>query len=152
MLSTLQVARGFMARGNPEGAFKAAAQAGDPAAAAMLLEALQGRKDCFELAAAEALARALEVCLSGGPDHEHAASVALGALSLALRGPGQVIRETLAASTVGVDLSFEARRDKCLLAKLALQGLGLKLGVLARGAGPLAARAQQVAAELRALD
>lgn len=151
-LSTLQIARGFVSRGNVEGAYRAAAQSGDAAAAAMLLEALQGRKDAFDVSSTEALARALEACLSGGPEHEHAAAVALGALSLALRGPGQVIRETLGASAIGVDLNFEARRDKCVVAKLALQGLGMKLGVLARGAGPLAARAQQVAAELQSLD
>jgi len=154
-LSTLQVARGFVARGNVEGAYRAAAQAGDAPAAAMLLEALQSRKDAFDVSCTEALVRVLEVCLSGGggPDQEHAAAVALGVLGLTLRGAGAVIRETLAASAIGVDLNFEARRDKCLVAKLALQGLGMKLGVLARG-GPagLAARAQQLAAELQTLD
>ncbi|KAI8471430.1 MAG: hypothetical protein J3K34DRAFT_417103 [Monoraphidium minutum] len=121
----------------------------------MLLAALKGRKDAFDVSSVEALVRALEVCLSAGPEHEHAAAAALGALSLALRGPGTVIRETLGAAAIGVDLSFEARRDKCAVAKLALQGLGMKLAVLARGGGgaaPLAARAQQVAAELQALD
>ena len=50
-----------------------------------------------------------------------------------------------------MDLSYEARRNAASLAKLALQGLGLPLGALARAPGPLAGRAKALSDELRRL-
>jgi hypothetical protein len=76
--------------------------------------------------------------------------VGLATLALVLRGPGHKVAEVCGApAPAGVDLSFEARRSKCLLIKMALEGLGLTLGVLGRGAGSFAARAQLLAEELR---
>ncbi len=46
----------------------------------------------------------------------------LDAASLVQKAFGQLIRDTCSqAARVGVDLSFEQRRDKCMLARIALQ-------------------------------
>lgn len=148
MASALQVVKGFVARGNMEGAYKAVLSQGDPAVACMLVEALQGRQDAFELNSVEPLIKLLELLLASG--HEQQQGVGLTALSLVLRGPGQVVRDVCSGpGPVGVDLSYEQRKNKCLLVKMGLEGLGMKVGVLARGNGTLAARAQLVAEELK---
>eukprot|EP00955_Chlamydomonas_euryale_P070210 360685-Chlamydomonas_euryale.AAC.11 len=57
------------------------------------------------------------------------------------------------ASRVGVDLSFEQRRERCMTARLALQGLAPKLGHAARNyaGSSLAYKAQDLAQELATL-
>jgi hypothetical protein len=148
MVSAVMVAKGFAARGNLEGAYKAALSHGDAATACVLLEAVAGRPDAFELGSLEPLIKLLELTLASG--HEAQLGVGLATLALVLRGPGHKVAEVCGApAPAGVDLSFEARRSKCLLIKMALEGLGLTLGVLGRGAGSFAARAQLLAEELR---
>lgn len=149
MVSALQVARGFVARGNLEGAYKATLSQGDPAIACMLVEAVARRPDAFELNSLEPLLKLLELLLGSGVEQQVA--VGLDALGLVLRGPGQMVAEVCGApQPVGVDLSFEARRSRCLLLKLGLEGLGMKLGVLGRsGSGTVTTRAQLLAQELR---
>ena len=76
----------------------------------------------------------------------------LGLLALLLAGFGEVIRSTCAQEAGrGVDLMFEQRRQRCEAAKLALQGLGMKLGVLARKGGAEGERARVLAAQLQEL-
>lgn len=148
MVSGLQVSKGFAGRGNLEGAYKAALNQGDAALACMLLEAVSGRADAFELNSLEPLIKLLELLLAGG--HEQQVAVGLSVLGLVLRGPGQTVHDVCSApKPTGVDLSFEARRSKCMLLKLALEGLGMKLGVLSRGQGQVATRAQLMAEELK---
>jgi katanin p80 WD40 repeat-containing subunit B1 len=148
MVSALQLAKGFVARGNLEGAYKAALSQGDAAVACMLVEAVQSRQDAFELNSVEPLIKLLELLLAAGQEQQQA--VGLSALALVLRGPGQVVREVCSGpGPVGVDLSYEQRKNKCTLVKMGLEGLGMKLGVLARGSGPVAARAQLLVEELR---
>jgi hypothetical protein len=148
MVSALQLAKGFVARGNFEGAYKAVLNQGDAAVACMLVESLQSRQDAFELNSVEPLIKLLELLLASGQEQQQ--GVGLSALALVLRGPGQVVREVCGGpSPVGVDLSYEQRKNKCLLVKMGLEGLGMKLGVLARGNGPLAARAQLHVEELK---
>eukprot|EP00775_Hariotina_reticulata_P007929 gene7929-8125_t len=139
---------GFVNRGNLEGAFKSILSHNDAAIASMLVEALQRRQDAFELNSLEPLLKLLELLLASGVEQQQ--GVGLSALSLVLRGPGQLVKDVCSAPTpAGVDLSYENRKNKCLLVKMALEGLGMKVGVLARGAGVLAARAQLVAEELK---
>jgi hypothetical protein len=148
MVTALQLAKGFVARGNFEGAYKAVLSQGDAAVACMLVEALQSRQDAFELNSVEPLIKLLELLLASGQEQQQ--GVGLSALALVLRGPGQVVREVCGGpGPVGVDLSYEQRKNKCLLVKMGLEGLGMKLGVLARGSGPLAARAQLHVEELK---
>jgi hypothetical protein len=148
MVTALQLAKGFVARGNLEGAYKAALNQGDAAVACMLVEAVQSRQDAFELNSVEPLIKLLELLLAAGQEQQQA--VGLSALALVLRGPGQVVREVCnGPGPVGVDLSYEQRKNKCLLVKMCLEGLGMKLGVLARGNGAVAARAQLLVEELR---
>jgi hypothetical protein len=148
MAAALQVVKGFVTRGNLEGAFKSTLSQNDAAIASMLVEALQGRQDAFELNSLESLLSLLELLLASGAEQQQA--VGLSALSLVLRGPGQLVKDVCSAPTpAGVDLSYENRKNKCVLVKMVLQGLGMKVGVLARGAGALAARAQLVAEELK---
>lgn len=148
MVSGLQLAKGFIGRGNLEGAYKAVVSQGDVAVACMVVEAVQARQDAFELNSVEPLSKLLELLLASGVEQQQ--SVGLSALSLVLRGPGHMIRDVCnGPAPIGVDLSYEQRRNKCLLAKMALEGLGMKVGVLARASGPLAARAQLIAEELR---
>jgi len=148
MVSALQVAKGFAARGNLEGAYKAALSHGDAAVACMLLDAVSSRADAFELNSLEPLVKLLELLLSSGQSEQVA--VGLSVLGLVLRGPGQMVHDVCSApKPPGVDLSFEARHSKCLLLKMALEGLGMKLGVLSRSQGPVATRAQLLAEELK---
>ncbi len=45
----------------------------------------------------------------------------------------QLIRDTCSqAARVGVDLSFEQRREKCMTARISLQGLAPKLAHMSR--------------------
>ncbi|KAF6266536.1 WD40-repeat-containing domain protein [Scenedesmus sp. NREL 46B-D3] len=148
MVTALQLAKGFLARGNFEGAYKAVLNQGDTAVACMLVEALQSRQDAFELNSVEPLIKLLELLLATGQEQQQ--GVALSALALVLHGPGQVVREVCGGpGPVGVDLSYEQRKNKCLLVKMGLEGLGMKLGMLARGSGPLAARTQLLVEELK---
>lgn len=148
MVSGLQIAKGFIARGNLEGAYKSVVSHGDAAVACMVVEAIQGRQDAFELSSVEPLVKLLELVLGSGIEQQQI--VGLSALSLVLRGPGQVVRDVCnGPAPTGVDLSYEQRRTKCLLVKMALEGLGMKVGFMARGSGPTATRAQLVAEELK---
>jgi hypothetical protein len=148
MASALQVAKGFAGRGNLEGAYKSVLSQGDPALACMVLEALNGRADAFELNTLEPLIKLLDLVLGSGQEQQVA--VGLSVLSLVLRGPGQTVHDVCTApQPTGVDLSFEARRSKCTLLKMALEGLGLKIGVLSRSHGPVSTRAQLLAEELK---
>jgi hypothetical protein len=151
MGAALQVAKGFVGRGNLEGAYRAALSQGDAAIAAMLLASVSGRADAFELSSLEPLIKLLELLLASGQEQQVA--VGLSTLGLVLRGPGQVVAEVCGGpQPVGVDLSYEARRSKCLLLKMALEGLGMKLGVLGRSSSSssaVAARAQLLGEELR---
>lgn len=148
MVSALQVAKGFASRGNLEGAYKSVLSQGDPALACMVLEAVTGRADAFELNTLEPLIKLVDLLLGSGQEQQVA--VGLSVLSLVLRGPGQTVHDVCSApQPTGVDLSFEARRSKCLLLKMALEGLGLKIGVLSRSHGPIGTRAQLLAEELK---
>jgi hypothetical protein len=148
MVSALQVAKGFASRGNLEGAYKSALSQGDPALACMLLEAVMGRSDAFELNSLEPLIKLLELLLVSGQEQQVA--VGLSVLGLVLRGPGQMVADVVSApQPTGVDLSFESRRSKCLLLKMALESLGFKVGVLSRGQGAVATRAQLLGEELK---
>ena len=150
MASALQVAKGFISRGNMDGAYRAIGSHSDPALAAMLLEALQYRQDAFELSTVEPVIKLLELLLTSG--HPQHTSIALNVLGCVLRGPGQVMRTTLnAPGGIGCDLNFEQRRTKATLAKLALQGLQLRLGVLTRSGGSSGVQAQQLVAEIAQL-
>jgi hypothetical protein len=114
----------------------------------MLLEAISSRADAFEVNSLEPLIKLTELLLGSGQEQQ--ANVGLNVLQLVLKGPGQVVHDVCnAPQPPGVDLSFETRRSKCQLLKMALEGLGLKLGVLSRSKGQLGARAQMLAEELR---
>lgn len=148
MVTAVQLAKGFIARGNIEGAYKAVVSQGDAAVAAVVVEAVQGRHNAFELNSVESLSKLLELLLASGNEQQQ--GVGLSALSLVLRGPGQIVREMcMEPAPVGVDLSYEQRRNKCLLVKMALEGLGLKVGVLSRGSSSIAMRAQLVMEEFK---
>jgi hypothetical protein len=150
MASALQVAKGFISRGSMEGAYRAIASHSDPALAAMLLEALQYRPDAFDLATVEPVTKLLELLLTSG--HPQHTAIALSVLGSVLRGPGQVMRDTLkAVGGIGCDLSYEQRRSKATVAKLSLQGLQLRLGVLARSGGSTGVQAQQLVTEIAQL-
>lgn len=88
------------------------------------------------------------------PSQRHA-SIGLEVVSLQLKAFAPVIRDTCSsAARMGIDLSFEQRREKCAAAKMALQGLVSKLSLMAHG-GALGdadvARAQELAQQLSAL-
>ena len=56
------------------------------------------------------------------------------------------------AARVGVDLSFEQRREKCMTARISLQGLGPKLSSVARQLpDSLSYKARGLAADLATL-
>lgn len=148
MVAALQVAKGFASRGNLEGAYKSVLHQGDPALACMVLEAVSQRADAFELNSLEPLIKLLELLLGSG--HDQQVRTGLSALGLVLRGPGQTVHDVCSApQPTGVDLSFEARHSKCMILKMALEGLGLKVGVLSRSQGATGTQAQMLAEELK---
>ncbi|MEW5303309.1 MAG: hypothetical protein WDW36_006014 [Sanguina aurantia] len=153
-LSTAQMLRSFLGRGDVRGALACARRCGDVGAWSDLFVVLLARREVpFTLdLVADVVALADQVLSS--PSQRHA-SVALEVVSLQLKAFGPVIRDTCSsAARMGIDLSFEQRREKCAAAKMALQGLVSKLSLMAHG-GALGdadvARAQDLAAQLSAL-
>ena len=57
----------------------------------------------------------------------------------------------MAGRANGVDLSYEARRDRCNLAKLALQNLSTKVAYAAKRSDRVAAKAGGLAGQLASM-
>ncbi len=93
----------------------------------------------------------LDVVLSLSADRQ--VQVGLDVVALHVRFFGPIIRELCspAARGVGIDLSFEERRERANKAKLALQNLIPKLNKLAKQSEVLGARAQELASQLAQL-
>lgn len=150
MLAALQVAKGFMQRGNMESALKSVLTHNDASLAGMLLEALESRPDAFELGTVEAVVKLVELVLAAG--REQQVDTALNVLGCVLRGPGRVVKDTLhAPGGIGCDLNFDRRKNRATVAQLALQGLLMRLAVVGRGGGSQGLHAQQLAAEIEQL-
>lgn len=74
--------------------------------------------------------------------------------SMLYRAFHQIIRDTCSqAARVGVDLSFEQRREKCMMARISLSGLSTNLAHVARQLSDsnLSYKAQDLAGELATL-
>jgi hypothetical protein len=133
-LSNLQLSRNFLQRGDVRGAFSAARRCGDATVGADLLAGLLARRDVSQaitLDAVPEIVPVIEQVLSLPCDSHAQAGVDMACLLY--KAFHQVIRDTCSqAARVGVDLSFEQRREKCMTARISLQGLAPKLATVSR--------------------
>eukprot|EP00798_Chlamydomonas_sp_ICE-L_P005735 gene5735-6025_t len=150
-LSNLQMCRNFLKRGDVRGALSAARRCGDSSVGADLLAGMLSRRDSlFSLEAIPELVSVLEGVLV--TPNEHHVRAGLEALTLANTAFGTLIRDTCSqAARVGVDLSFEQRRDKCMSARVAMQGLTSKLSHVCKHHEALSYKAQDLSGLLATL-
>ncbi|KAK9824729.1 hypothetical protein WJX74_001799 [Apatococcus lobatus] len=169
-LSNLQTVNQFWARRDVRGALSALKAAADPSATVDILQA--GSSDPQGLhtpsSGAEAQCRSalltsiqLENCgeaagllepLLASP-HRHYQEAGLDALSLLLSRFSEIIRDTCAkaADSMGVDLSFELRQQRCFNLQASLQELGPQLRAHAMHDQPCKLKAHHVVLQLERL-
>ncbi|CAD7704236.1 unnamed protein product, partial [Ostreobium quekettii] len=125
--SNLQLLRSFWTRGDVRGALRAARRCGDPSVVTDFLDAVGPKNGAFTLELIPEVTPSIdELVLS---QHQRYRETALATLSTLLRSFGPVIHETTCSNlgSLGVDLSFEQRLEKCHSAKMSLQELVPKL-------------------------
>lgn len=87
--------------------------------------------------------------------NERQVQVGLDAVAVQLRCFGPMIRELCSPGSrgvgVGIDLSFEERRERANKARLALQNLVPKLNAMSRQGGMYSSRALDLASQLSQL-
>lgn len=132
-LSHINLVKAFVGKRDFRGAYGALKRSADVATIAAVLQAVVGMREAFTLDDVPDVAALCEVLL-GGTDKQVATG--LEVLRVQLKAFGGTIRETCAQAParMGVDLQFEKRKDRCNIAKLALQGLSMKLGMVQRRA------------------
>ncbi|KXZ56510.1 PF15 protein [Gonium pectorale] len=148
---SLSLIRNFVAKCDWRGAINCARRCDDLAAFADLLEAMHERRDAFSLDLVGEVTSVLELVLSLPADRQ--LQVGLDVVALHVRAFGPVIRDLCApaARGVGIDLSFEERRERANRAKQALQSLVPKLKAVSKQSPALAARASDLAGQLAQL-
>ncbi|GLC51494.1 Quinone-dependent D-lactate dehydrogenase [Pleodorina starrii] len=147
----LSLIRNFVAKADWRGAISCARRCDDNAAFADLLAAMYERRDAFNLDMVSEVVSVVDVVLSLSSDRQ--VQVGLDVIVLHVRFFGPIIRELCspAARGVGIDLSFEERRERANKAKLALQNLVPRLNKLAKQSDTLGVRAQELASQLAQL-
>ncbi|PNH09085.1 Katanin p80 WD40-containing subunit B1 [Tetrabaena socialis] len=147
----LALARNFVAKNDWRGAISCVRRCDDAAAFADLLSVMHERRDAFTLELVGEVVVVVDAVLSLSAERQ--VQVGLDVVSLHIRAFGPIIRElcSSAGRGVGIDLSFEERRERANKAKLSLQNLVPKLTVLARQSDSLGARAQELAMQLAQL-
>lgn len=149
-LSQLSIVRSFCTRHDTRGALSALRRAGDPAIAAPTINILMQRRDALSLDHVPDFVPVLETILSS--QSEKHLQTGLEVLSVLLKAFASIIRDTCSApANRGVDLSFEKRREKCELVRMALQGLASKLGFMSRRDDVFGRRAEDLARQIAAL-
>lgn len=85
--------------------------------------------------------------------HKKFRETAFATLSMLLRNFGRVIRDTTSSrvSSLGVNLSFEQRQEKCQSAKMSLQEMLPKLGKMEHGPGMHGRKARDLQRRIRDL-
>ncbi|CAG9464315.1 unnamed protein product [Pedinophyceae sp. YPF-701] len=128
-LASLQVVRGFWARGDVKGAVSALRRGQDASVACDVLPVMMSSRQKLGLESLPDLCPVLRVMLESRQDRHR--STALDAVTGMVRSFGPTITGTLQAAegrrAPGVDLSFEERMVRCEAARSGLEGL---LGVL----------------------
>ncbi|GIL43588.1 hypothetical protein Vafri_1283, partial [Volvox africanus] len=128
----LSLVRNFVAKADWRGAISCARRCDENAVFADLLGAMYERRDAFNLDIVGEVVSVVEVVMSLSSDRQ--VQVGLDVVALHVRFFGPIIRELCspAARGVGIDLSFEERRERANKAKLALQNLVPRLNKLAK--------------------
>ncbi|KAG2455090.1 hypothetical protein HYH02_000910 [Chlamydomonas schloesseri] len=149
--NTLMIMRNFVQKGDWRNAIAAARRGDDTAALADLLSAMHDRRDVFTLDLVNEVMAVVETVLSLPSERQQ--QTGLDVLALHIRAFGPVIRDLCGpgARGVGIDLSFEERRERAAKAKLALQNMVPRLNSLARSSETLGGRAGELAAQLAQL-
>nr|AAT01224.1 katanin p80 subunit PF15p [Chlamydomonas reinhardtii] len=149
--NTLMIMRNFVQKGDWRNAIAAARRGDDTAALADLLSAMHDRRDVFTLDLVGEVMTVVETVLSLPSDRQQ--QTGLEVLALHIRAFGPVIRDLCGpgARGVGIDLSFEERRERAAKAKLVLQNMVPRLNSLARSSETLGVRAGELAAQLAQL-
>lgn len=149
-LSTLQVVKGFWAKGDVRGAIAALKRSKDMSAAADLLSTTIHERAAFKLDTIPEVSPLLFDLLKSG--HERWQMVAIDNSSSLIRDFGQLIRDTLqAVSGIGTDLSMEDRRRRCEASRRALQKLVPWLTTLSQSGGEVGRKSQDLVGEIEAL-
>ncbi|KAK9835103.1 hypothetical protein WJX84_012191 [Apatococcus fuscideae] len=150
-LSNLQTVRGFWLRRDIKGALSALKAAADPSAT---MDALHAKSSGYSILGSLQLescaeAAGLLIPLLSSPHSRHL-DAGLDALSSLLASFVEVIREACARApgSMGVDLSFEMRRERCLSLKSALQNLQPQLMSHAQEGAPMRLKALHLLKQL----
>eukprot|EP00803_Ostreobium_quekettii_P002702 evm.model.scf_775.5 EVM.evm.TU.scf_775.5 scf_775:43867-49059(+) len=125
--SNLQLLRSFWTRGDVRGALRAAQRCGDTSVVTDLLDAVGAKNGVFSLELIPDVVPSIDELVIS--QHQKYRETALATLSTLLRNFGPIIHETTSSTlgSLGVDLSFEQRLEKCNSAKMSLQELVPKL-------------------------
>ncbi|EFJ44875.1 microtubule severing protein katanin p80 subunit [Volvox carteri f. nagariensis] len=147
----LSLVRNFVAKADWRGAISCARRCDENAVFADLLAAMYERRDAFNLDLVGEVVSVVETVLSLPSDRQ--VQVGLDVITLHVRFFGPIIRELCspAARGVGIDLSFEERRERANKAKLSLQNLVPRLNKLGKQSESLGFRAQELASQLAQL-
>ncbi|GFR41469.1 hypothetical protein Agub_g2158 [Astrephomene gubernaculifera] len=147
----LSLIRNFVAKADWRGAISCARRCDDTATFSDLLEAMHERRDAFSLDLVGEVVSVVDTVLSLPSDRQ--IHVGLDVVALHVRFFGPIIRELCSPGSrgVGIDLSFEERRERANKAKLSLQNLVPKLNTLARQNDVLGGRALELASQLAQL-
>ncbi|GMH33823.1 hypothetical protein BSKO_01657 [Bryopsis sp. KO-2023] len=150
-LSSLQVVRAFWTRGDFRGAMRAVQRCNDLSVAEDILSAVQAKRNAFELDLIPDMVPSLKNLL--GSSHDKYWLTVMKTIATLLRNFGNVIYDATSrpVSSLGVDLSFEQRRGKCLAAKAALQELLPRMEYLKEQKGAVGRQAEQLRQQLEAL-
>lgn len=136
----------------PPSALQVLKREGDAVVAASVLSALSSQREAFSLDNITELIAVCEMMLHSAVTDSM--TTALDVLDLVLTAYSSVIRDTcrLATSHIGVDISYEQRRQKCQVALMAFNGLLPKLGFAVRREPALGASAALVEQKINALS
>ena len=149
--SNLAVVQRLWAKGDVRGAVAALRRCKDSSVAADVIGAIGHQREAADLEFLQLAGPVLLELLEAS--HEQWQSVAVEAALAFAKRFGQVIRETLgaAAGGIGTDMAAEARRDKCLASKTALQALVPRLQAVQGSPGDLGRKSRALLEEIQAL-
>ncbi|KAG2497953.1 hypothetical protein HYH03_004215 [Edaphochlamys debaryana] len=145
----LKLTRNFAAKNDWRGAINCVRRCDDPAVMADLLEAMQERRDGVSLDLVGDVVSAIDTVLFLPNDRQVSAGLDMAAMLV--RAFGGTIKDMMGAQRgVGIDLSFEERRERAAKARTALLELVPRLQKMSRH-DTLGMRAKDLAAQLSAL-
>ena len=149
--SNLAVVQRLWAKGDVRGAVAALRRCKDSSVAADVMGAIGHQREAADLEFLQLAGPVLLELLEA--THEQWQTVAVEAALAFAKRFGQVIRDTLGAAVggIGTDMAAEARRDKCMASKNALQALVPRLQDVQGSPGDLGRKSRALLEEIQAL-